>query len=50
MNQIDRLLTIMQRLRDPQGVYAEGGCVDATREFPRPLCPGTSTIALPALA
>lgn len=44
------VLARMQRLRDPQGVYAEGGCVDATREFPRPLCPGTSTIALPALA
>lgn len=25
----------MMRLRDPQGVYAEGGCIDATREFPR---------------
>ncbi|WP_293225208.1 hypothetical protein [Ottowia sp.] len=44
------VLARMQRLRDPQGVYAAGGCIDATREFPRPLCPGTSTIALPALA
>lgn len=44
------VLARMQRLRDPQGVYAGGGCVDATREFPRALCPGTSTIALPALA
>lgn len=25
----------MMRLRDPQGVYADGGCIDATREFPR---------------
>lgn len=24
----------MHRLRDPQGVYAEGGCIDATRESP----------------
>lgn len=44
------VLARMQRLRDAQGVYAEGGCIDATREFPRPLCPGTSTIVLPALA
>ncbi|MEZ5607856.1 MAG: hypothetical protein R3E52_12210 [Burkholderiaceae bacterium] len=44
------VLARMQRLRDPQGVYAAGGCIDATREFPRPLCPGTSTIALPVLA
>jgi hypothetical protein len=25
----------MHRLRDPQGVYAEGGCMDATREAPK---------------
>jgi hypothetical protein len=25
----------MMRLRDPRGVYAEGGCIDATREYPR---------------
>jgi hypothetical protein len=34
----DREATIiasMMRLRDPQGVYAEGGCIDATREVPR---------------
>jgi hypothetical protein len=25
----------MHRLRDAQGVYAEGGCMDATREAPK---------------
>lgn len=27
----------MTRYRDPAGVYAEGGCIDASREFPLPL-------------
>lgn len=44
------VLARMQRPRDPQGIYAKGGCIDTTREFPRPLCPGTSTIDLPAVA
>ena len=39
----------MQRPRDPKGVYAEGGCIDTTREFPRPLCVGTADIRLPTL-
>jgi len=29
------VLRRMVRMRDPQGVYAEGGCIDATREYPR---------------
>jgi hypothetical protein len=37
----------MARLRDERGVYAEGGCIDASREFPRCVCPGTADIALP---
>ena len=43
------VLARMQRPRDPKGVYAEGGCIDTTREFPRPLCVGTADIRLPAL-
>lgn len=27
----------MCRYRDPSGVYADGGCIDASREFPLPL-------------
>jgi hypothetical protein len=38
----------MARLRDGRGVYAEGGCIDVSREFPRQVCPGTAGIALPA--
>jgi hypothetical protein len=35
------------QLRDKFGVYADGGCVDTTREYPRWVCPGTSDIILP---
>ena len=38
----------MLRLRDAQGVYDKGGCIDATREAPRTVCPGTAAIVLPA--
>lgn len=37
----------MFRLRDPRGVYAEGGCMDATRESTRWVRPGTMDIVLP---
>lgn len=32
-----RVLKRMARYRDPMGVYAQGGCMDASREFPRQL-------------
>lgn len=41
--QPDRHQAIMARMlrtRDPQGVYAAGGCLDATRERPRSVWPG----------
>jgi hypothetical protein len=37
----------MSRLRDGRGVYADGGCIDVSREFARPICPGTADIVLP---
>ncbi|OHC68195.1 MAG: hypothetical protein A2045_06375 [Rhodocyclales bacterium GWA2_65_20] len=37
----------MMRLRDPKGIYAEGGCIDTTREYPRRVCPGTADLVLP---
>jgi hypothetical protein len=30
-----RVLERMLRMRDPKGVYAEGGCIDTTREYPK---------------
>jgi len=40
-------LDCMMRLRDPQGVYAEGGCIDATREFPRSVSRHGCQLVLP---
>lgn len=31
----DAIMKQMYRLRDPKGVYADGGCMDATRESPK---------------
>lgn len=38
----------MMRLRDPQDVYADGGCIDASREYPRWICPESADLVLPA--
>ncbi|MGZ5201102.1 MAG: hypothetical protein ACXWC4_15140 [Telluria sp.] len=46
--ELARVLGRMARPRDGRGVYAEGGCVDVSREFPRCVCPGTAGIVLPA--
>jgi hypothetical protein len=37
----------MARLRDGRDIYADGGCVDYSREYPRCICPGTAEIVLP---
>ncbi len=42
-----RVLALMMRWREPKGVYAEGGCIDTSREGPRWVCPGTSDVVLP---
>ena len=34
----------MLRMRDPQGVYAEGGCLDASRERAKPVWPGAGRL------
>ncbi len=39
----------MFRLRDPQGVYADGGCMDTTREAPRWVGPVSCDIVLPGM-
>ena len=43
----ERILQEMVRLREPQGVYIDGGCIDTSREYPRLVCPGTSDLMLP---
>jgi hypothetical protein len=45
--EIQRILELMMRLRDPLEVNAEGGCIDASREYPRWVCAGSSDLNLP---
>ena len=42
-----RVLSLMQRPRDPRGVYEQGGCIDRTREFVLHLREGSNQIRLP---
>ena len=46
--EVERILKTMLRLREPKGVYVDGGCIDTSREYPRWVCPGTSDLVLPA--
>lgn len=43
----DQILDRMMRWRDSKGVYANGGCIDTTREGPRWVCPGTADLVIP---
>ena len=42
-----RVLDRMLRMRDPKGVYAEGGCIDTTREYPKSVSRGHCDLVLP---
>jgi hypothetical protein len=46
-SELERILPLMQRYREPRGVYRDGGCLDTTREFARWVCPGTADLVLP---
>jgi len=41
------ILQAMMRWRDPQGVYADGGCIDTSREYARSVCNSADALALP---
>jgi len=43
-SKFEMILDRMMRYRDPQGVYKEGGCIDASRESPRYVRPSTSDL------
>lgn len=45
--EVSQILGEMLRLREPAGVYVDGGCIDASREYPRRVCRGTSNLTLP---
>lgn len=44
--QTRRIVERMMRYRDVRGVYAEGGCIDASRDVVRWVCPGSSDLTL----
>ena len=43
-----RVLDRMLRMRDPKGVYAQGGCIDTTREYPKSVSREYCELVLPA--
>ena len=45
-NQLRAVLETMMKYRDPAGVYADGGCIDLTRDSLRWVLPETSRIEL----
>lgn len=46
--EVARILSSMERYREPRGVYTPaGGCMDTTREFARWVRPGTADLVLP---
>ena len=49
-DEVAKILESMLRLRDPGGVYREGGCIDTSRECVRLLRPDTSEITLPEIS
>lgn len=46
-SEMGEILRSMEKLQDPRGVYAAGGCIDPTREYPRWVRPCTTDIVLP---
>lgn len=47
-DEMEAVIGRMMKLRDPQDVYADGGCIDASREYPRWVCPESTDLVLPA--
>ena len=43
----EAIVAQMMRLREPKGVYQNGGCIDTSRECVRPLGPGAAPLVLP---
>ncbi len=45
---LQQVLSRMLRMRDAKGVYAEGGCLDTTRECPRSVSRDHCELVLPS--
>jgi len=46
---LKQVLEVMMRIRDGKGIYAEGGCLDATRECPKQIAPTACELKLPEI-
>ena len=44
--QTHKVIDVMMKYRDPQGVYADGGCIDITRDTFRRVCPDSTNIEI----
>jgi hypothetical protein len=44
-----KVLERMFRMRDVQGIYNQGGCIDTTREYPRSVSQDNCELVLPKL-
>ncbi len=46
---LEKVMALMMRMRDDKGIYAEGGCLDASREHPRQIDPSACELQLPLI-
>jgi hypothetical protein len=42
--QVQNVIDVMMRYRDPQGIYEDGGCIDLTRDTFKRVCPESGSI------
>ena len=42
-----KVLSSMLRMRDPDDIFASGGCIDFQRTYVRNICQGTANISFP---
>ena len=45
--EVAEIMERMLRICDPSGIYADGGCIDISREYPRWVRPGTTDLVMP---
>jgi hypothetical protein len=48
-DKVQHILQQMMRIRDAKGIYADGGCLDATREYPKQIAPSACELSLPKI-
>ena len=46
---LEKVLSRMLRMRDGKGIYADGGCLDASRECPQQIHPSACELKLPTI-